>query len=151
MISALTDLSSSSASRGKMHFLDKFFQQWSQHSFLLIYAKEGSIASLNDHNLTMTHQKWMMLYWSKECMSWFFITLSRRPLWLMKCWYLIHRVDAVANAARYAWESRTIICVFVCSEKHKGCVHRGSVYSSWPSDGFRMTRISGQDFTNLSS
>lgn len=114
MIFALTDLSSSSASRGKMRFLDGFFHQiqWLQHSFLLIYAKESSIVSLNEHNLTMTHQKWKMLYWSKECMSWFFIILSRRPLWLMKCWYLIHRVDAVDNAARYAWESRTI--VYVC-------------------------------------
>lgn len=83
-------------------------------------------------------------------MSWFFIIVSRRPFWLIKCWYSFHRLDGVDNAARYAWESNRM-CSFACSEKHKSCVHCASLYSSWPSDGFRMTHISDQDFRNLSS
>lgn len=69
---------------------------------------------LKRQNLSMTYQKWVLLYWSKECTSWFFIILSRRPLWVTKHWYLIHRADGVDNAARYAWKSRTIVYVCLC-------------------------------------
>lgn len=83
--------------------------QWRQHSFHLIYRKDAA-----KFDLDSSEGDYAILVKSMH-VSWCSIILSRRPLWLMKCWYLIHGVDGRDKyAGLYAWEGRTIVCVCLC-------------------------------------